>query len=287
MLEAAGVEVVPNPFGRRLSEEEIVAHLEGVDGLIAGLEPLNRRVLSSAPKLKAIARVGIGMTNVDVEAARERGIKVSNTPDGPVQAVAEMTLAAMLALCRKLAPTNAALHRGEWQKAIGMGLPGTKVLLVGYGRIGKRVGQLLGAFGAELLVADPFIDPSWLKNGERAVTLDEGLAEADIISLHASGTDVLLGAPEFEKMRDGVLLLNSARGELVNEDALIAALDSGKVAGAWFDAFWEEPYKGLLTGYEQVLLTPHVGTYTRQCRLAMETEAVKNLLRDLEIQNDS
>ena len=101
MLGSAGCEVVPNPFGRRLTEEEIIAHLEGIDGLIAGLEPLNRKVLSSAPGLKAIARVGIGMTNVDFDAAAEFGVKVSNTPDGPVAAVAEMTLTALLALGRK------------------------------------------------------------------------------------------------------------------------------------------------------------------------------------------
>jgi len=113
LLESAGVEIIPNPLGRRLTEEEIISHLEGVDGLIAGLEPLNRRVLSSALQLKSIARVGIGMDNVDLEAAKELGIKVSNTPDGPTRAVAEMTLAAMLSLCRQILPSNLLFL---WQK---------------------------------------------------------------------------------------------------------------------------------------------------------------------------
>lgn len=282
MLEKADVTVVPNPYGRRLTEEETIHQLEGVDGLVAGLEPLNRRVLSSAARLKAVARVGVGMANVDLEAARELGIKVSNTPDGPTDAVAEMTLAAILTLCRKLVPANTAMHAGNWEKSIGIGLRGTTVLVVGYGRIGRRVSRLLRGFGAEILVVDIAVGEEALEPGERLVSLPEGLAQAQVITLHASGTDTVIGAEEFAGMRDGCFLVNSARGELVDEQALLQNLDSGKVAGAWFDVFREEPYAGRLIEYPQVLLTPHVSTYTRQCRLAMETAAVENLLRDLE-----
>jgi D-3-phosphoglycerate dehydrogenase len=283
LLEAAGVEVIPNPYGRRLDEAEIIALLNNVDGLIAGLEPLNRRVLASAPRLKALARVGVGMSNVDLAAAKELGIKVSNTPEGPTESVAEMTLAALLALARQLIPSNTALHAGKWLKIIGFGLCGIRVLLIGYGRIGRRVGQLLHFMGAEVLVDDPYIETDSLEGWEQKVSLEEGLRSAQVISLHAAGSKELLGTEEFKKMTEGVILLNSARGELVNEDALIQALDSGKVGAAWFDAFWKEPYQGRLTGYEQVLLTPHAGTYTRQCRLSMEVSAVRNLLRDLGI----
>ncbi len=283
ILEKAGVEVVANPFGRRLTEAEIMAHLQGVDGLIAGLEPLNRQVLTSFPQLRAIARVGIGMDNVDLETAKELGIKVSNTPDEPAQAVAEMTLAVLLALCRGLVSANASMHAGRWQKAVGTGLIGTKVLLIGYGRIGRRVGELLRNFGAVVFVADPFLSDSRLNNDERVVSLAEGLSEVSIISLHASGNEVILGENEFRKMQNGVIILNAARGELVDEDALIKALENGKVRGAWFDVFRQEPYAGRLCEFEQVLLTPHISTYTQQCRLNMEMAAVKNLLRDLEI----
>lgn len=280
MLEAAGCIIKPNSFGRRLTESEIIAHLDGVDGLIAGLEPLNRAVLqSSHPRLKALARVGIGVANVDFDAAREYGVAVSSTPEGPIDAVAEMTLAALLSLARQLIPTNAALHRGEWAKSIGLGLRGAKVLLIGYGRIGKRVGDLLLAFGAEVYVCDPALSGD--AQGVAVVDLVRGLALADAISLHASGEDCILDGAAFDLMKPGVLLLNGARGGLVDETALLAALDSGKVAGVWFDAFWEEPYTGPLTRYEQAILTPHVGTYTERCRLQMETEAVRNLLRDL------
>ena len=155
---------------------------------------------------------------------------------------------------------------------------------MGYGRIGRRVGELLLAFGAKVSVYDPYVAPGAIADGLTLVEdFDVALAHADVISLHASGADILLDAEAFEHVQDGVLLLNSARGELVDEAALCKALDSGKIGGAWMDAFVDEPYTGPLCDYDHVLLTPHVGTYTRQCRLDMETAAVKNLLSDLGI----
>jgi D-3-phosphoglycerate dehydrogenase len=283
MLQEAGYEVRDNALKRRLTEEEIIAHLDGAVGLIAGLEPLNRTVLTAAaPQLKALARVGIGVANVDFDAAAELGVKVSSTPEGPIRAVGELTVAALLCLCRRLLAANEALHAGGWKKEIGLGLGGTKVLFLGYGRIGRHTASLLRPFGAEILVQDPYLDIATLEHGERVVGFEEGLAEAEVITLHASGEDCVLDAAAFGHMRDGVILLNSARGGLVDEDALVQALDSGKVGAVWFDAFWKEPYTGPLTRYPQALLTPHVATYTRQCRLEMESQAVRNLLRDLE-----
>lgn len=282
MLEQAGIEVKLNPHKRRMNEEETVEHLAEVDGLIAGLEPLNEKVLASAvPRLKVVARVGIGMNNVDREAAERLGVKVSNTPEPPTQAVAELTVTAALALLRGLVGSNQAMHAGQWKKVIGKGLIDTPVLLVGYGRIGRKTGEYLRAFGARLLVCDPALSPGDLEHGERLVTLEEGLAEAEMISLHAAGAETILGPAQFELMREGVYLLNSARGELVDEAALVAALESGRVAGVWFDAFWQEPYEGRLTEFDQALLTPHVCTYSAQCRLNMETEAARNVMRDL------
>lgn len=284
MMKNAGVEVVENPYGRRLTEEEAIEYLADKDGLIAGLEPLNRKVLDAAPNLKAIARVGIGIANVDLKAAEEKGIKISNTPDGPTLAVAELTVTAALALNRGLVATNVKLHAGEWAKSIGQGLTGQSVLFVGYGRIGRKAAELFRAFGPKILVADPFLKQEDLTAGETLVSLEEGLAAADIITLHAAGEEEILGADEFAKMKKGVILLNSARGGLVDEQAFIAALDNGTVGSAWFDAFWKEPYEGPLRGYENVLMTPHVGTYTAQCRGSMEMAAVQNLLRDLGVQ---
>jgi len=280
-LESAGIEVIDNPYKRRLSEQEAFDFLADKDGLIAGLEPLNRKVLENAKNLKAIARVGIGMANVDIKAAGRLGIGVSNTPDGPTNAVAEMTLTAALMLSRKVPETNRKMHEGQWVKTISRGLAGQNVLFVGYGRIGRGTAKLIRPFGVKILVADPYLKPKDLSSDEQLVTLKEGLPVADIISLNASGHDTIIGKGEFQLMKNGAILLNSARGELVSEEALIDAFDSGKVASAWFDAFWEEPYKGRLLQYDNMLLTPHVCTYTEQCRLSMEMDAVNNLLRDL------
>ena len=127
LLEAKGFEIVQNPYGRKLTEEEAISHLQGVDGLLAGLEPLNGNVFRQCPQLKAVARIGIGMDNVDMKAAEKAKIKVSNTPDGPTDAVAEMTLASALTLCRKIIPANFALHHKQWQKSIGLGLKNSNV----------------------------------------------------------------------------------------------------------------------------------------------------------------
>ncbi len=280
VLGEAGLEIVPNPHGRRLTEDEIIAHLDGVDGLIAGLEPLTERVLRSARRLRAIARVGIGVDNVDRNAAAALGIAVSNTPDGPTDAVAELTVGAALAVTRGVIEANAELHAGRWKKAISNGVRGSTVLVVGYGRIGRAVARLFSALGAHVCAVDPFLSPEAFDAVERA-TLEDGLRRADIVSLHGAGREKILGDEEFSQMRHGVVLLNSARAELVDEEALFDALDVGKVSGAWFDVFWEEPYTGRLTEYPQVVLTPHIGTYTGACRRNMEMSAVRNLLRDL------
>ena len=282
-LEAAGIEVVDNPYGRRLTEEEALEYLADKDGLIAGLEPLTENVLKNAKSLKAIARVGIGIENVDLVAAENLGINVSNTPDGPTHAVAELTVTTAIMLSRKLLEINSKMHEGQWAKQIGKGLAGQKVLFVGYGRIGQATATLMRVFGAEIFVCDPFLAESDLKQGEVAVGLEGGLRLADIITLHANSRDVILGEEQFSLMRKGVILLDSARAELVDEEALIRAIDSGIIASGWFDAFWQEPYKGRLMNYDNIVLTPHTGTYSEQCRLAMEMDAVKNLLRDLDV----
>ena len=144
------------------------------------------------------------------------------------------------------------MHQGRWEKLIGRSLAGATALVVGFGRIGRRVADLLSAFGAEVLVADPFLDkaPSY-----PVVGLSDGLRRADLVSLHASGRDVLIGEPEFGEMKDGAILLNAARGGLVDEQALLNVLRTGRLRGAWFDVFWNEPYTGDLRSFDQVLLT--------------------------------
>jgi D-3-phosphoglycerate dehydrogenase len=176
-----------------------------------------------------------------------------------------------------------AFHQKQWDKRIGRQLKGMKVLLIGYGRIGKAVGHLLEAFEAQILVCDPLFQEG---DGSRmAVNLHQALPLADAITLHASGEERILGPKEFGLMKRGAILLNAARGELIDEEALREALDSGRVAGAWLDTFAQEPYQGPLTCYEQLMLTPHIGSYTYEGRLQMELDAVDNLIRGFQERN--
>jgi D-3-phosphoglycerate dehydrogenase len=224
------------------------------------------------------------MDNVDLDAAKASGIKVSNTPEGPTEAVAEITMAAALTLSRSILPANKALHQKQWSKSFGRGLKNSKVLIIGYGRIGRRVAELFRVFGAQIMVCDPLIKPKDLRNDLRLIELQQGIESADIITLHAAGNDPILKSAEFKAMKKGVIILNSSRGSTIDEKALIGALDIGKVASAWLDVFPEEPYTGELTEYDQVLLTPHMSTYSVQCRKDMEMAAVNNLLWDLGIE---
>ena len=274
LLTDRGIEVVKNPYGRKMTVEETIRHLQGADGLLAGLELLNEEVLSQAPMLKAIARIGIGMDNVDTEAVKRRKIALSNTPDAPTEAVAEMTVAALLAIGHRLIQSNEEMHRHIWKKRIGFSLKNLNVLLIGYGRIGKRVESMLQVFGSHVRAYDEYL--TGYDTG-----LDEKLAWADVISLHASGNKEILSREQFEKIKNGAVLLNSARGALVNEQALAEALERGRLSCFWGDVFWQEPYEGKLQDMENAILTPHIATYNSHCRETMEVEAVENLLRDL------
>lgn len=277
-LNNAGFEAIDNPYKRKLEKAELMELLNGVSGLIAGLETLDGEVMSKSG-LKVISRCGSGMSNVDLQAAKELGVKVYSTPDAPTIAVAELTVGSMLCLLRSIPQMNEELHDGNWTKKIGRQLSGKTVLIIGFGRIGRHVAKLLQAFGAELLVVDPMIDRDDAKQRNISLTnLEEALPLAEIITLHVSGADEILGQSEFNKMKSGVYILNGARGSVVNESALIDAIENKKVAGAWLDTFTEEPYSGPLSNYDQIIMTPHVGSYSKECRLQMEMEAVDNLI---------
>ena len=275
ILKSKGIEIVKNPYGRKMNQEEIIKHLQGADGLLAGLEPLNEEVFIQCPNLKAIARIGIGMDNVDQEAAARYKIKVSNTPEGPTSAVAEMTLTALLSICHNLIDANDDIHNGIWKKRMGKSIHGMKVLVIGYGHIGKKTAELLERLGAEISIYDKYISEVSVHS------LEQGVAQADVITLHASGKEEIISQELIEQMKDGVIILNSARGGLVNEQALYDALKSNKVAAFWGDALWEEPYEGIIKECKNAILTPHICTYTTSCRTSMEKQAVENLLGDL------
>ena len=275
VLKSAGFQVINNPFGRKLTKTELVELLPKVSGLIAGLECLDREVMENS-NLRVISRCGSGMSNVDLNAANELGIQVFSTPYGPTSAVAELALGALLSLLRKIPIMDRDLHEGKWNKLIGMQLEGKSILIIGFGRIGRRFAELLTPFNVRILVVDPAIQGSSVEFP--SLSLEEALPQADIVSLHASGERIILGPNEFELVKPGSFILNAARGGQIDEVALVKALEEGKIQGAWIDSFQREPYFGPLTEFEQVILTPHVGSYSIECRRSMEMESVQNLI---------
>lgn len=274
-LVAHGFEVVNNPFHRKLTASELKDLLPGATGLIAGLETIDREIMTGS-SLKIISRCGVEMSNIDLESAKELGIIVRNTPDAPTVAVAELTIGAMIGLLRMIPAMDHELHSRRWSKKIGVQLSGKTVVIIGFGRIGRYVGRLLKPFNVKLLAVDNALQG--VVEETPVVPLEEALAQADIVTLHLSGTSQVLGKRELSMMKDGVFILNAARGGVIDEGSLLEAINEGKVSGAWIDTFTQEPYSGPLVNCPQVILTPHVGSYARECRQRMEMEAVNNLI---------
>ena len=281
-LASQGLEVVINPWGRKLSESELLDLLEKYRpvGLLAGTEAITRAVLVRARDfLRVISRVGVGWDNVDRQAAAELGILVYRTAGVLTVAVAELTLGLMLSALRSIALHDRRIRQGVWQKPMGSLLKGKLVGIIGFGAIGQGVGQLLKALGAEVIYYDP---QGGKVEWAQAVSLPELLARADIITLHASGKQQILGRAEIEAIANpAVILVNTARGELVDEAALCEALMDGRLGHACLDVFQQEPYCGPLCALDNVTLTAHVGSYAWGSRQLMEDAAVANLLKGL------
>lgn len=284
-LQEADYDVVVNTLGRRLTATEVLELGRECVGIVAGVEPLGADVLDRLPSLKCISRVGAGTDNVDLDAARRLGIAVRSTPNAPTAAVAELTVGLTLCLVRRISLADRQLHQGTWRKQTGHLLGAQTVGIVGLGRIGRRVAELLRPFGCRLLGYDVRPDAAWLASaGVTHVPLPSLLAESSIVTLHvasAPGAPPVIGAVELARMKRGAWLVNVARGGVVDEGALLEALRSSALGGAALDVFAEEPYAGPLVELDNVVATPHLGTYAAETRLDMELEAVDNLLEAL------
>lgn len=277
----SGIKVKLNPFNARLTEDQAIDLLgQNSIGLIAGLEPLNQKVLQSANALKVIARVGTGLDNVDLTAAEKLGIKVLNTPDAPTSAVAELTLGHILGLLRNIARTDRQIRTNNWQGQMGSLLETKTVGVIGFGRIGRKVARLVSAFGAKVIVHDPFISSEDFEN----CSLKELCAQSDVLTLHvpySEKTHHIIGSEVIQAMKPGSFVVNVSRGGLVDEVSLLGALESGHLAGAALDCFEQEPYSGPLSKLENVQMTAHMGTYARETRDLMEQEASLLLVKAL------
>ena len=230
--------------------------------------------------LKVIIRAGVGVDNIEVNYARAKGIKVFNTPEASSLSVAELALAHMFVLARKMVPANFTMRQGEWNKNkfLGVELSGKTLGIIGMGRIGQVLGQKAGALGMRIIYCDIMnhegIDGSW-----QYLSLQEVLRQADIISIHVSaeGNDgYLIDEPQFKIMKKSAFIINTARGKLVNEEALLDALEKGEIAGAGIDVYCEEPCKNIaLLQHERISVTPHIGASTREAQFKIGQEIIR------------
>lgn len=277
LLNQAGFDPVLNPYGRKMKEGEIIELLPGCAGMIAGTEPLSRAVLCELPDLKVISRCGSGIDNVDLDIAEQRGIVVINTPFGPTLAVAELTLALVLSLLRKVPQMDRELRAGVWKKHMGNLLKGKRLGLIGFGRIGQAVASVFSPLGVEIA----FNDPVCASKEYSKMDIIDLLPWADILSIHCSKTGgecSFFTKEQLSTMRRGSWIINASRGGIVDEVALYEMLKTGHIAGAAVDVFEREPYEGPLTELPNVILTPHIGSYAMESRIQMEIDAVRNLI---------
>ena len=288
-LDKSGFEYCINPLGRKLKSEEVAEIAKNYDALIAGTEDTTP-LIQSSKKLTIISRVGIGLDSVPLELCKTKGIKVSYTPDAVTKAVAEFTVGLIIDLTRHIAQADRQQRAGVWQRLQGKRIGESVIGLVGYGRAGSRIAGILASFKPkQILVND-------IKNKQaEIVSLSEASGveikqvekeiiwkHSDVISLHvplSNMTKDMIGTEEMKIMKSTAVLLNTARGGIINEEELYASLIEKQIASAAVDVFEKEPYLGKLTELDNILLTQHMGSCSYDCRAQMELEAVEEVIR--------
>ncbi len=285
-LEQAGYAIRMCRPGEQPNEDELLNLLPGCVGYLAGVELITRRSLQQATRLRVISRNGTGVNNIDLAAASELKIAVLRADGANARGVAELTIGLMLALLRNIPAADRSLKVGTWQRRQGTEIRGRILGIIGCGKIGQLVADLAGKLGMQVMAYDPIPHTQQAAAiGYRYVSLDQLLEQADIVSLHCPpATD---GAPvitrrEIEKMKPGAHLINTVRGELLEDDALVEFLDNGKLAGVAVDAYrTEPPGRHPLVVHERVIAVPHIGAYTTESIQQAVEMAVDNLLEAL------
>ena len=286
MLENSGITVKKNETGSILSEAQLKDAIVDCTGVIIGVDPLNADVLASAPNLRAVAKYGVGTDNIDMEYCERHGIKVSRTIGANSAAVADYTFALMLALARSVIPIDSQCRRGDWRKIATSDVSGKTLGLIGLGAIARHVARRAAGFDMKILAFDVFWDESYASaNNIIKADVDIICRECDFISLHVPllpETQNIIGAKQIAQMKRSAYIINTARGGLIDEDALFSALKDHRIAGAGLDAFAEEPPANTeWFGLDNVVLGSHCAASTEGAANAMGRMAVQNIIADL------
>jgi len=279
-------EYVINPIGRKLKEDELAEMISDYNIVVAGTEPISEKVLKNAPDLKLISRVGIGLDSVDLNYARDNGIKVSYTPDAPAPAVGELTIGHMLNMSRYIPLIDRKLREGVWQRIMGHRLMNLTIGIIGTGRVGSRVLKHLQGFSPKKILVNDLVPDKKMKMYElyhaEHVSKEQIYKEADIITLHlplTDKTDNLINNKIFPLMKKNVVLINTSRGGMINEKDLFEALSSKRIHAAAIDVFENEPYGGELLTLDSCYFSCHMGSCTVDCRFEMEKLATEEAMR--------
>lgn len=279
LLTENGIEVVENPHGRPFTREELLQLVSDIDGVVVGVDTWNEEIFSHAPKLKAMARFGVGVDNIDLAAAKAHGISVTNAKGMNSNAVAELTVGMLLGAVRNIPAFNSSIRNGEWDRFMGRDIAGMTVGLLGFGDIAQRVARKLSGFDVRICAYDlyPNLKAAAELNVEMT-SMDEVLQQSDIICMHLPSlpeTRHIMNSENFGKMKDGSYFINTARGALVDETALYAALSSGKLKAAAIDVYEQEPVRSdnPLFELKNLFATPHTAaeTYDTYHSVGLET----------------
>ncbi len=287
LLESFFDEIVYNDLGVPLAGEQILERLQGCDAYIAGVDYITADVIEKMPEcVKVISRYGVGVDRVDLAAAKAKGITVCNTPGANSTGVCELAFALMLCACRNIPQLHQAVTDGLWPRSEGVELAGRTLGIVGMGAIGKRLALRAKAFEMDVVAYDPYFDEAFAaEHGIRRMELDELLCSVDVVSLHVplnDSTRHMINRQRIEKMKKGVIIINTARGGLIDEEAAAEAIQSGKLGGLGLDAFEQEPLlESPLKGLPRVIFTPHTGAHTGEAVSNMGLMSVQNAIEVL------
>jgi len=278
-------DVEQNPYGRAMTGEELLRAVEGKEGLIVGNERIGREIFERAEGLRIVARHGIGTDNVDLGAATEGGVVVTYTPHANADSVADFTVGLMLSAARRIPQAHNSTRQGLWEATRFMGaeVHGKTLGIIGLGAVGRRVAERARGFGMRVLAFDPYVKPGKVE-GVELVDLEALLGSSDVVTVHVPLTEEtrgMIGEEEFEVMKRSAYLINTARGEVVDEEALYRALKGGRIAGAALDVYGREPPGAgfPLFELENVIVSPHIASYTWEAVGRMDMMNAEDLAR--------
>lgn len=282
------LEIIENNTGKTLTKQQMMELCKDVDGIIVGIDPMDEEVLRSAQELKAISKYGVGLDNIDLKIAKQLGIQIKRAEGTNTRSVAELTIGLLFAISRSIPKTVTDVKDGKWNRTIGVELLEKTVGIIGFGAIGREVAKMSVGLGMKIMAYDPYFNDVELAKAlnVKMTSITELLEKADFVTLHLplnEETNKIINSEALSKMKQTAYLINTARGELVDEDALYDALKNGTIAGAAQDVFSQEPptNDNKLLSLNNFILTPHIGAYTKEATERMVVTSAKNLMEML------